>query len=628
MSETALRATPSVNIDEFERRLRATGPLGAVADDPLAELARLLGAEEPPVKPEAAEQAKPEPEPAPAPPPAPVAEAAPAPPPLRAAPRVENAFGRVVNVDFGGGHAAPNPPPPLSVEPPPYVEPAAQSALGAAPARSFGEGAQAPRKIWPIAALIVIGVAGGAGAWAYRGGVPGLTAKAPPLIMAAAGPTKVQPPSQETVSSPNDISSLIGKEEQGKQPTPATVVSHEEQPVDLNERARAQAAADAHAEAPPANAPTIAAAPLVVVAAPPPGAPPAPAPAAANSAAAPSPSSAADTAAMQPTPAAAHGAAEPAPAVASAPSNPPPARAIAPTIASPVAPTDGAAITPGGGTIGPAAAPAPPPAPFPEPKRVKTVSVGPDGSVLAAPQQADQADQPVEPPNLPVNPPTPVPRPAFDASTAEPATPKLDLPTKLSGKTTARVPVPKTDTTAATTGQPPEAPSPAAPEPKPEPKPRKHEPTRVAAAETAPPAAEAAPPQAPAPSQESSGPSSLFDALRGIVHGQDNAAVPPAQAAPVRTASAAATASAPAEGGGFAVQLAAPRTEAEARSVSARLQSKYASELGSLQPVIHAASVKDKTVYRVRVVGLSRAAAVNLCEKLKAAGGACFLARE
>jgi hypothetical protein len=51
MSENALRATPSVNIDEFERRLRATGSSGAAQEDPLAELARLLGLDEPPPRP-------------------------------------------------------------------------------------------------------------------------------------------------------------------------------------------------------------------------------------------------------------------------------------------------------------------------------------------------------------------------------------------------------------------------------------------------------------------------------------------------------------------------------------------------------------------------------------------------
>jgi hypothetical protein len=113
--ESALRATPSVNIEEFERRLRATGSLGAVHDDPLAELARLLSADDepPPPKPVAAPAAVVEPTPEPEPEMAPV-EAQPAPPPLRPAPRVENSFGRVVNVDFGSAHAPVQPagPPP------------------------------------------------------------------------------------------------------------------------------------------------------------------------------------------------------------------------------------------------------------------------------------------------------------------------------------------------------------------------------------------------------------------------------------------------------------------------------------------------------------------------------------
>src|SRR5579883_883692 len=264
MSETARRATPSVNIDEFERRLRATGSLGAAQDDPLAELARLLGAEESPARPDEAPEVKPA---APSPEPE-----APTPQPLlRPAPRVDAAYGQVVNVDFSAQPAGPSPaePPPLLAEPPPYAEhPAAPPPLLRAPVgRSRGE-EPARRKIWPVAALVVIGVAAGAGAWAYRGGVPGLVAKTPPLIMAAAGPTKVQPPSQATVSSPNDIASLIAKDEQNRT-GPGKIVSTEEQPVDLNERAKLQAAAEARAAAPPPSPPTIAAAPMVVVAAPP-----------------------------------------------------------------------------------------------------------------------------------------------------------------------------------------------------------------------------------------------------------------------------------------------------------------------------------------------------------------------
>ena len=639
--ESALRATPSVNIEEFERRLRATGSLGAAHEDPLAELARLLGAEEPP--PAAPVQApaalsEPDPEPvAPSPPP-PVSAAAPTPPPLRAAPRIDNSFGRVVNVDFGGLAPSPPPePPPLIVEPPPFVEtPAEPPPLLRAPSAARLADEAPPRgKVWPVAALVVIGVAAGAGAWAYRGGVPGLVAKTPPLIMAAAGPTKVQPPSQDTVSSPNDIASMIAKD-QTSRPTAGNVVSHEEQPVDLNERAKAQAAADARAAAPPANPPTIAAAPLVVVSAPSPTAPSAPTPASTNTAAAPALVPAADAQPASPP------ASQSSPAAASPA---PPARSLASAAASPspVAPADPAPIAPGAGTVGPTAAPPAPPTPFPEPKRVKTVSVRPDGSFIAAPAQQDQtvgaspssASQALEPPTLPVDPPTPVPRPAIDPSSAEPATPKLDLPTKLSGKTTTRVPIAKIDTTAATTGQSPEAPLQAAPTTQ-ESKPKRHDPVHVAAADSPPaaPAPDPAPATQAAPSQEEkpSGPASFFsalgDAARGLAGGGQESS---AAAVPTRTASAAPQATAPAPvdaGGAYAVQLAAPGSEAEAQSIATRLQSKYAAELDGLQPAIHKAALKDKTVYRVRIQRLTRSAAVSLCEKLKAAGGACFLARE
>ncbi len=80
-------------------------------------------------------------------------------------------------------------------------------------------------------------------------------------------------------------------------------------------------------------------------------------------------------------------------------------------------------------------------------------------------------------------------------------------------------------------------------------------------------------------------------------------------------------------GGGFAVQLAAPASEAEAKSTAARLRQRFAAELGGHSPSIRAASVGDKTVYRVRVGGLSREDATALCSKLQGKGGACFVAR-
>ncbi|MFZ0559709.1 MAG: SPOR domain-containing protein, partial [Methylovirgula sp.] len=102
-----------------------------------------------------------------------------------------------------------------------------------------------------------------------------------------------------------------------------------------------------------------------------------------------------------------------------------------------------------------------------------------------------------------------------------------------------------------------------------------------------------------------------------------------AQAEPTRVAEANATDAAPQadDAGGFAVQLAAPQTEAEARQSMAKLQRKYAAELSGDRLKYHHASVANKSVYRVRVVGLSHAEATALCEKLQAKGGSCFVAK-
>ena len=59
-----------------------------------------------------------------------------------------------------------------------------------------------------------------------------------------------------------------------------------------------------------------------------------------------------------------------------------------------------------------------------------------------------------------------------------------------------------------------------------------------------------------------------------------------------------------------------------------RIQQRYGSALGGLQPTVRKATVGDKDVYRVRLVGLSQSDANGVCEKLKTAGGSCFVARE
>ena len=100
---------------------------------------------------------------------------------------------------------------------------------------------------WKIAvsALALAGVAMIGAVFALRGGVPGLKKDAP-FIAAAQGPTKVAPPSDQTVTTSSDAGATL-LHDTGK-PGPVKVVNSEEQPVDLN----AQASVN---NPPPASAP-------------------------------------------------------------------------------------------------------------------------------------------------------------------------------------------------------------------------------------------------------------------------------------------------------------------------------------------------------------------------------------
>ncbi|MDR3464280.1 MAG: SPOR domain-containing protein [Beijerinckiaceae bacterium] len=80
-------------------------------------------------------------------------------------------------------------------------------------------------------------------------------------------------------------------------------------------------------------------------------------------------------------------------------------------------------------------------------------------------------------------------------------------------------------------------------------------------------------------------------------------------------------------GGGFTVQLAAPGSEAEAKQTSARLEQKFASELDGHRLATYKAVSNGKTVYRVRAGRMTREQATGLCDKLKASGGSCFIAK-
>jgi hypothetical protein len=83
----------------------------------------------------------------------------------------------------------------------------------------------------------------------------------------------------------------------------------------------------------------------------------------------------------------------------------------------------------------------------------------------------------------------------------------------------------------------------------------------------------------------------------------------------------------PASGSSF-VQFGAAANEGEARALVKKVVQKYGSRLAGRKPTWKTAEVGDKTVYRVRVVGLSREAATSLCKSVKGDGGDCYVANK
>jgi len=77
----------------------------------------------------------------------------------------------------------------------------------------------------------------------------------------------------------------------------------------------------------------------------------------------------------------------------------------------------------------------------------------------------------------------------------------------------------------------------------------------------------------------------------------------------------------------WAVQMSAPKSEAGAKRELKRLNAKYASDLNGSTIATHKARVDGETIYRLRVVGLSKADATVLCARLKGDGGNCFIAK-
>jgi SPOR domain len=141
-------------------------------------------------------------------------------------------------------------------------------------------------------------------------------------------------------------------------------------------------------------------------------------------------------------------------------------------------------------------------------------------------------------------------------------------------------------------------------------------PVRPNGAATDPKAPRAATDPIPAPGAPGEAIRQSFDRMLHTIGGLIGASNPPVPQSDSMSASA-----------GWAVQLAAPRSETEAKSDVRRLSSQYASKLKGSKIGVHKAVVDGVTVYRLRVVDLSKSDASALCARLKVNGGDCFLAR-
>jgi hypothetical protein len=515
MTNTA-RNRFAIDLDEIERNLSTPATPAAAKNDPLSELARIVGQDDPFRS---------------------ILKAQPAP-----APRAHDGYDDLfVARDDGAGRRYADPSQNFEAElaaslrgPIPvdsrHVHPAQRHAAhGGNPAeldwvqanhyagqpeanwdQGYAPAAHAPavksrgnrKGLLTVAAVLGVAALGVTSALLVGAGRPGGLSGEPPLIKAQQGPLKVQPENPGGVEIPNQNKQIYERAAAEK----TKVVNREEQPLDVAQATR-------QAQRPPAPQP---AQPSV------------------------------DTQAMRQAMQAAAGLVPPAPAVVAAPAAQP----------------------------GPTAMPS-----LGEPRRVRTVSVRPDGSIVASGSP----------------PPAPPVRPSTMAQNPTPAAP----PTRVAGAGPVSAPMPTT--TASTPATPPR---PAAPTPAPATTPA--QPTRTAAVEPPRPAA-------PAP----------------VVKEQQRLAnlpsTPPAPAPATPTADEAPASRAAA--GGFVVQLGVSSSEAGAREAFNSFRAKYGSALSGASPGIIKAEVNGNTIYRVRTAPMDRSEANEACTKVKASGGTCFVAR-
>ncbi|WP_029057179.1 SPOR domain-containing protein [Stappia stellulata] len=249
------------------------------------------------------------------------------------------------------------------------------------------------------------------------------------------------------------------------------------------------------------------------------------------------------------------------------------------------------------------------------PRRVRTVVVRPDGTIISG----DDAAAPAAPPSAEQTASQTTPTPAASPS-GQPSAPRV---------TTGN---PTGDNTRQVTTTPVTAPGASAP------------------VSTALSGDAAEVPQSVTPSVSGEVPTNVPRTKPGDIQTLAASAAPP-PAIPGRTAGASRTsaapldltgsqqgatrpaASTPASGGtipagAYVVQVSSQRTQDQAQAAFDNLQRRYSGVLGGVTPVIQRADLGDRgTFYRVRIPSSSRDDAISLCERLKSAGGDCFVRR-
>ena len=117
-------------------------------------------------------------------------------------------------------------------------------------------------------------------------------------------------------------------------------------------------------------------------------------------------------------------------------------------------------------------------------------------------------------------------------------------------------------------------------------------------------------PPAPAVSSQANTPQTALAAAPS--NAQETAAAPPTSVRP--------------PAGGYAVQISSQRSEEQARATYRQLQTRFPELLGARDVIIERADLGAQGVfYRARVPTENRQAAISLCEQLKANGGDCFV---